>query len=150
MSFRSLARVCTAALLLLAWLPLMAAGPEVMVFKTVTCGCCGKWVDHLKANGFTTKVQNVPSTSEYRRMYGVPESVGSCHTATVGGYSIEGHVPAADIHRLLKEKPKATGIAVPGMPLGSPGMESDRKDAYSVLLFHSDGRTSVFKKYAGN
>jgi hypothetical protein len=141
---------CIPALILLVALPLAAAGPEVMVFKTVSCGCCAKWVEHLKANGFTPKVQNVPSTAEYQRMYGVPGTMGSCHTATVGGYTVEGHVPAADIHRLLKEKPKATGLAVPGMPMGSPGMESDKKDTYSVLLFHSDGRSTVFKTYQGN
>jgi hypothetical protein len=145
----SLLGACLAALLL-ASSPLPAAGPEILVFKTVTCGCCGKWVDHLKANGFTPKVRDVPSTAEYRRMYGVPDKLASCHTATVGGYSIEGHVPAADIHRLLKEKPKGVGIAVPAMPIGSPGMEmGDRKDPYSVWLFQSDGSTSVFQKHVG-
>jgi hypothetical protein len=145
----SLLRISLAALLL-ASSPLVAAGPEILVFKTETCGCCGKWVDHLKANGFTPKVRNVPSTAEYRRMYGVPEALASCHTATVGGYTIEGHIPAADIHRLLKEKPKAVGIAVPAMPIGSPGMEvGDRKDPYSVYLFQSDGRTTVFQKHGG-
>jgi hypothetical protein len=129
---------------------LSGAGPKVDVVKTPTCGCCSKWVDHLKANGFTVTVRDVPSTAEYRRLNGVPDSLGSCHTATVSGYVIEGHVPAADIHRLLKEKPKATGLAVPGMPMGSPGMEGPRKDAYSTLLFHSNGRTSVFQRHPGD
>jgi hypothetical protein len=129
---------------------LFAAGPKVDVVKTPTCGCCGKWVEHLRANGFTVTVKDVQSTTEYRRLNGVPDALASCHTATVGGYVVEGHVPAADIHRLLKEKPKATGIAVPGMPMGSPGMEGPRRDTYSTLLFHSDGRTSVFQKHPGD
>ena len=138
------------AIPLLLCVQLQAAGPPVNVFKTPTCGCCGKWVDHLKANGFEPKVTDVQSTAEYRKQYGVPEQLLSCHTATVGGYTIEGHVPAADIHRLLKQRPKATGLAVPGMPMGSPGMEGARRDAYSVLLFKSDGSTSVFQKYPGD
>ena len=135
---------------LLAGLLLQAAPPEVDVYKTRTCGCCAKWVDHLKANGFAPRVMDVPSTAEYRKQYGVPEKLQSCHTAVVGGYAIEGHVPAADIHRLLKQKPKAKGLAVPGMPAGSPGMETGRRDAYSVLLFNTDGSTSVFQKYPGD
>ena len=135
---------------LLFSLPLQAADPRIEVFKTSTCGCCGKWVEHLKANGFAPVVKDVPSTAEYRRQYGVPEGLQSCHTAVVEGYSVEGHVPAADIHRLLKQKPKAKGLAVPGMPLGSPGMEAPRRQAYSVYLFDSDGKTSVFTKYPGD
>jgi len=126
---------------------LQAAAPAVSVYKTRTCGCCAKWVDHLKANGFAPTVTDVPSTAEYRKQYGVPEQLQSCHTAVVGGYTIEGHVPAADIHRLLKQKPKAKGLAVPGMPMGSPGMEGARVDPYSVLLFSTDGRTTVFQKH---
>ncbi len=139
-----------AALALLAVPPATAAGPQVIVYKTATCGCCGKWVEHLKVNRFEPVVKDVPSTAEYRRQYGVPEKLLSCHTATVGGYTIEGHVPAADIHRLLKTRPKAKGLAVPGMPLGSPGMEAGRREAYSVLLFHADGRTSVYRQYPGD
>ena len=136
--------------LLLAYFPLYAAGPLVSVVKTPTCGCCSKWVDHLKANGFTTTVKDVRSTAEFRREAGVPDNLQSCHTAIVEGYAIEGHVPAADIRRLLKTRPKAKGLAVPGMPLGSPGMEANRRDAYSVLLFQTDGRVSVFTKYPGD
>jgi hypothetical protein len=136
---------------LLLSLHLTAAEPvEMNVYKTRTCGCCSKWVDHLKANGFAPVVQDVPSTAEYRKLHGVPDQLLSCHTATVAGYTIEGHVPAADIQRLLKTKPKAKGLAVPGMPLGSPGMEAARRDAYSVLLFTPDGKTSVFQKYPGD
>lgn len=126
---------------------LQAAAPAVTVYKTRTCGCCGKWVEHLKANGFDVTVNEVPSTAEYRERYGVPTKLQSCHTAIVGGYAVEGHVPAADIQRLLKEKPKAKGIAVPGMPIGSPGMEQgDRKDTYSVILFTEDGDMKEFQK----
>lgn len=138
------------ALPLLGSLSLQAATPQVQVYKTKTCGCCSKWVDHLKANGFSATVTDVPSTADYRKKYGVPDQLLSCHTAVVDGYTVEGHVPAADIHRMLKQKPKAKGLAVPGMPLGSPGMEADRRQPYSVLLFQSNGGTSVFQKYPGN
>lgn len=135
---------------LLASLTLAAPALKVDVFKTRTCGCCAKWVEHLKANGFTVTVQDVPSTAAYRLKYGVPDQLQSCHTAVVGGYAIEGHVPARDIQRLLKMAPKAKGLAVPGMPAGSPGMEGPRSDAYSVVLFTSDGGASVFQKYPEN
>jgi hypothetical protein len=119
------------------------------VFKTRTCGCCAKWVEHLRANGFTANVTDVPSTAEYRRKFGVPEKLQSCHTALVSGYAIEGHVPAADIHRLLKQRSKLKGLAVPAMPIGSPGMEQgDRRDPYSVLSFDSTGKVSEFQKYS--
>ena len=138
------------ALPTLVSLALYAADPEITVYKTATCGCCSKWVDHLKANGFQVIVNEVPSTTEYRRKYGVPDSLASCHTAVVEGYAIEGHVPAAEIHRLLKERPNAKGLAVPGMPMGSPGMEASRKDRFSVLLFDAQGRTTVYQEYPGN
>ena len=129
---------------------LRAAGPEVTVYKTRTCGCCAKWVDHLKANGFEPVVKEVATTADARKQFGVPDALISCHTAVVNGYTVEGHVPAADIHKLLKQKPKAVGLAVPGMPLGSPGMEQgDRKQAYSVLLFGKDGKTTAFTRYPG-
>ncbi len=129
---------------------LTAAPAEITVFKTKTCGCCGKWIEHLRANGFKLTVNEVPSTAEYRQRYGVPEKLKSCHTAVVNGYTIEGHVPAADIHRLLKEKTKAKGLAVPGMPAGSPGMEGARSDAYTVVLFDEAGELSSFQKYPGD
>lgn len=137
-------------MLILGGLQLQAAGPAIVVYKTRTCGCCGKWVDHLKAKGFKPEVREVPSTAEARKQNNVPDNLASCHTAVVNGYAIEGHVPAEDIHRLLKQKPKAKGLAVPGMPNGSPGMETGRRDAYSVLLFKADGTTSVFQKYPGD
>jgi hypothetical protein len=130
-------------------LRLVAAAPKIQVFKTPTCGCCANWVQHLKGNGFDVAVKEVPETGEYRRQFGVPEKLMSCHTGVVEGYALEGHVPAAEIHRLLKEHPKAKGLAVPGMPMGSPGMEGPVSQAYSVLLFDADGRTSVYKSYPG-
>jgi hypothetical protein len=121
--------------------------PLISVFKTPTCSCCGNWVEHLKANGFAVKVQEVDSTAAYPKRYRVPQGMESCHTAIVSGYAIEGHVPATDIKRLLKERPKLLGLAVPGMPLGSPGMEGARNDAYSVLGFDGRGHTSVYSRY---
>ena len=124
--------------------------PEVEVWKDPNCGCCKDWVTHLQADGFTVKV-NDTGNAKARDKLGLPEALGSCHTALVGGYAIEGHVPAVDIRRLLKEKPKAAGLAVPGMPVGSPGMDSPiyggRKDAYQVVLVLLDGKTRVFSSY---
>ena len=125
----------------------MAAAPVIDVYTSEYCGCCAAWVDHLKANGFAPKVTNVANPSDYRERGGIPNELGSCHTAIVQGYAIEGHVPASDIKRLLAEKPKAKGLAVPAMPLGSPGMEGPRKDPYDVLLVQADGKTKVFKHY---
>ncbi len=125
----------------------LAQQAVVEVYKSPTCGCCTDWVKHLQQNGFTVKVHEVTDTSAYRAKFGVPEQFGSCHTAMVGGYAIEGHVPAREIKRLLEEKPKAKGLAVPGMPLGSPGMEGPRSDPYKVLLFQADGKSAVYQKY---
>jgi hypothetical protein len=124
-----------------------SSGPLVTVYKDATCGCCGKWVEHLKANGFTVKVQEVSDTSPYERQYRVPRSMVSCHTAVVNGYTIEGHVPAADIKRLLSERPKVVGLAVPGMPAGTPGMEAAHSDAYSVFAFDESSHSSVYARY---
>ena len=135
------------SLILLATFSVQAATPEVKVFKTSTCGCCGKWVEHLRANGFTVTVTDVPSTAEYRVKYGVPEKLASCHTGVVNGYALEGHVPAREIKKLLESNSKAKGLAVPGMPAGSPGMEMGRADAYEVLLFDAEGKTTVYGKY---
>jgi hypothetical protein len=126
-----------------------SSGPLISVFKTPTCSCCGKWVEHLKASGFTVKVREVNSTAAYQKQYRVPRGMESCHTAVANGYAIEGHVPAADIKRLLKQRPKLAGLAVPGMPLGSPGMEGARNDAYSVFGFDERGRTTVYAQYSG-
>lgn len=133
------------------WLPRGAAAvAPVVVYKTATCGCCGAWVSHLQAAGFVTQVHDVEDLAAVKTRLGVPQALGSCHTATVGGYVIEGHVPAADIARLLKQRPAGTGLAVPGMPVGSPGMEhGDRLDPYEVLLWGEDGEPQVFAEYGG-
>lgn len=140
--------VAIASLILLAMSsPSQQTGPLVTVFKLRTCSCCAKWVEHLKANGFTVKVQEVKDTAPYERQYRVPTTMTSCHTAVVDGYTIEGHAPAAEIKRLLSERPKAVGLAVPGMPVGSPGMETGRSEAYSVFLFDEGGRASIYARY---
>ena len=132
----------------LNFIPAAAADkPVITVYKGRYCGCCSAWIEHLKKSGFETRVQEVSDTTPYREKYGVPEALGSCHTAVVGGYAIEGHVPAADIMRLLRERPKATGIAVPAMPMGSPGMPGPRKDSYETLLFDVGGKYVVFERH---
>jgi hypothetical protein len=124
-----------------------APGPQaITVYKTATCGCCGKWVDHLKAAGFNPTVHVVENTSQTPAGKRVPESLRSCHNASLEGYVVEGHVPADVIRKLLKEKPRVEGIAVPGMPAGSPGMESPNPQAYDVVAFDAAGKTSVFAK----
>jgi len=119
---------------------------EITVYKTPTCGCCSAWVDHLKANGFAVNAKDVPDLTALKKHYGVTQELASCHTAFVGGYVVEGHVPADLIAKLLKDKPKVKGIAVPGMPAGSPGMEGPRKDPYDVVTFDSTGKTKVYAK----
>ncbi|MCE3270225.1 MAG: metal-binding protein [Ramlibacter sp.] len=122
--------------------------PQVEVYKNPDCGCCGAWVDHLKAAGFPVKVHETPDTSAVRKRHGIPDAFGSCHTGVVAGYALEGHVPAADVKRLLATRPVAAGLSVPGMPVGSPGMEvGSRKDPYQVLLIDKAGRSSVFASY---
>ncbi len=128
-----------------------ATSPKVEVHKSPSCGCCGAWVEHMREHGFETATHNVDNLDGIKKRVGVPYGLGSCHTAEVGGYFIEGHVPAAEVKRLLTEKPKAKGLTVPRMPIGSPGMESgDRVDPYEVLLVHEDGTTSVYAKYPKN
>jgi hypothetical protein len=124
--------------------------PVITVYKTPTCGCCHEWVAHLEHNGFRVDARDVPSTTPYRAKFGVPADLGSCHTGVIDGYALEGHVPASDISRLLAERPKARGLAVPGMPVGSPGMEVEgtRRDAFDVVLFADDGSRKVFQRYA--
>ena len=127
-----------------------APGPLVEVWKSPTCGCCKDWMDHMEANGFRTRVHDVGNAA-MRAQLGIALELGGCHTARVDGYAIEGHVPAADIRRLLKERPKAIGLAVPGMPIGSPGMDgpeyAGRKEAYDVLLVAHGGATSVYQSH---
>ncbi len=125
-----------------------AATYTIDVYKSPLCGCCEGWVAHLRDNGFTVNLHDVEDTGVHRARLGMPERFGSCHTGSIGGYAIEGHVPAADIRRLLAARPKAVGLAVPGMPVGSPGMEQGpRVDPYQVLLVRADGGASVFARY---
>lgn len=122
--------------------------PQLEVFKSPHCGCCGAWVDHMKAAGFPVKVNLVEDTTVARKRMGLPDEFGSCHTALVAGYAIEGHVPADEVKRLLAQRPDAIGLAVPGMPPGSPGMEmGSRKDPYKVYLIDKGGRGTVFASY---
>ena len=126
---------------------LAAALPPVTVYKSATCGCCSQWIEHMKAAGFTVKALDVDDIEVPKKTYGVPSSAASCHTAVVGGYVVEGHVPADAVQRMLREKPAIAGIAVPGMPLGSPGMEmGGRKDPYNVVAFDKAGKTTVYEK----
>jgi hypothetical protein len=122
--------------------------PEVEVYKSPYCGCCTEWAKHMADNGFRVKAINVDDVSGTRARLGMPERYASCHTAKIGNYLIEGHVPAGDVKRLLREKPDAIGLAAPGMPGGSPGMESAKKEAYDVLLVGNGGRTTkVFARH---
>lgn len=123
------------------------AAESVDVYKSLYCGCCGKWVDHIKAAGFKVRTHEVNDVPAARQHLGMPERLGSCHTAKVASYVVEGHVPATDIQRLLKERPKALGLAVPSMPPGSPGMESPRPMPYQTLLVQPDGKTSVYARH---
>jgi hypothetical protein len=122
------------------------AAHAITVYRTATCGCCQKWVDHLKQHGFEPTVHIVENTAATAPGQTVPASLRSCHNATLEGYTVEGHVPADVIQKLLKERPKVKGIAVPGMPAGSPGMESPTPVAYDVVAFEADGKTSVFTR----
>ncbi len=117
---------------------------EMLVYKSPTCGCCDLWIDHVKAAGFRAVGRNVRDVTALKRELGLPLNLASCHTGLVGGYLVEGHVPADLIQRLLEERPAALGLAVPGMPMGSPGMEGPRKERYDVLLVGRDGSTRVY------
>jgi len=123
--------------------------PGITVYKTESCGCCKLWVRHLTESGFAVQVTNVANLNAVKQRVGVPYGLGSCHTAEVDGYFVEGHVPARDIKRLLRDRPRAKGLAVPGMPIGSPGMEvpSGQVRPYDVLLIAPDGSTSVFSRH---
>jgi hypothetical protein len=136
------------AVLMAACGPGEEAPPLVTVYKSPTCGCCAAWVDHLEASGFRVETVDVDDLDAIKVQYGIPDSLASCHTAVVGGYVVEGHVPAGDVHRLLRERPEAGGLAVPGMPIGSPGMETPGRpsEPYAVLLV-DDGGTSVFARH---
>jgi len=144
-----LRKLAFAALLVLGAAALAQAA-DVDVYRAEGCDCCGKWAEHLRKNGFNVRVHNLsPSRlSRIKTDAGVREEYSSCHTAKVEGYVVEGHVPAADIKRLLKDRPKAIGLSVPAMPIGSPGMEvGDAKEPYEVLLLSDDGSSEVYAKH---
>jgi hypothetical protein len=125
-----------------------SAPPRITVFKDPDCGCCKSWIDHLRKHGFDVAVRDTSDVSAAKRTGRVPAQLHSCHTAFVNGYVVEGHVPAADIQRLLRDKPRVAGIAVAGMPAGSPGMEvPGRADKYDVVAFNRDGTTRVFASH---
>jgi len=134
---------------LLGWATHAMAGelPAMTVWKSPWCGCCGNWIEHMRASGFEVRVEELEDLSLVKRTAAVPDHLQSCHTARVGGYTVEGHVPASDVVRLLEERPDAIGLAVPGMPSGSPGMENGDHDPYDVLILKRDGKTEVFSSY---
>lgn len=151
-SRRALVAAASAAALL-PWAGWAApARTPVEVWKDPACGCCKEWVAHMMANGFDVKTHETGNNA-VRAQLGIDRKYGSCHTAVVMGYALEGHVPSADVRRLLKERPQARGLAVPGMPVGTPGMDGSvyegRRDAYEVLLLARDGTATVFSKYEG-
>lgn len=122
------------------------AGPVVTVYKSPTCGCCTQWVEHLRAAGFRVVAHDTDDLATVMANFGVPSTLGSCHTAAVGGYVIEGHVPANLIKKMLAEHPAILGLAVPGMPIGAPGMEGSPSARYSVIAFDRQGKTSVYAR----
>lgn len=139
--------VILGAILFLAKSQNMANAVAITIYKSPSCNCCNKWVDHLHDAGFSVTTKNTSDMDYIKLISGVKPVLQSCHTALVGGYVVEGHVPAADIKRLLQERPPVSGLTVPGMPLGSPGMEGPYKDSYDVLTFDQNGRTQVYASY---
>ena len=130
-----------------AFISTAANAAQLTVLKSPYCGCCAKWIEHVQQHGFTVKVVETEDMNAVKQRLGVPNRLASCHTTMAGGYFIEGHVPAADIKRLLAQKPKATGIAVPGMPGGSPGMETAAKEPYTTILVRPDGTMAIFARH---
>lgn len=146
---QALALIGASVAALIAKAPLaQTALPGVTVSKDPNCGCCNGWVEHLRQAGFTVTANDTQDLTAIKNSAGVPKTLASCHTARVDNYVIEGHVPADAIKRLLRERPAATGLAVPGMPIGSPGMEGGTPERYEVVLFGKDGQ-SVFARYQG-
>ena len=124
-----------------------ATDKEMTVYRSPTCGCCGKWIEHVKNNHFAVKDIVSSDLDAIKEKYGIPDKLGSCHTAIVDGYVIEGHVPAADIQKLLATKPNVVGLSAPGMPMGSPGMEMGGSQDYDVVSFDKDGKVQVFSAH---
>jgi hypothetical protein len=130
------------------WLAAQTPKPQMTVYKSPTCGCCSKWIEHMQANGFAVKAIDVDDIDKVKRDRGVPPSAASCHTGLVNGYVVEGHVPADAVLKMLKDKPAIAGLAVPGMPIGTPGMEmpNGQKDPYIIVSFDKTGKTAVYSK----
>lgn len=122
-------------------------GLQVVMYQNPACGCCGSWAEHMRQAGFEVEVHKTPELNDIKRREGITAEFAACHTAYVDGYIVEGHVPAADVERMLRERPEIKGIATPGMPMGSPGMEGDRVDDYDVVAFDDQGNTSVFASH---
>ena len=131
--------------------PTFASPVEMTVYRSPSCGCCGKWIEHIKKHGFTVNEIQSEEMDSLKLKFGVPKTLQSCHTAVVNGYVVEGHVPAGDVKKLLSTKPKTTGIAAPGMPANSPGMEmGDQKPNFSVLVFDKQGNVNTFHEYSNH
>jgi len=141
---RTISTALLAAVLALAAPAAWADNAKAVVYKSPTCGCCTKWIDHLEENGIEVESRDVLNVAPIKRANGVPPGMTACHTALAGGYFIEGHVPAEDVKRLLEERPEIAGLTVPGMPIGSPGMEGPRPERYRVLAVGHDGKISTF------
>ncbi|ODV26553.1 MAG: metal-binding protein [Rhodanobacter sp. SCN 68-63] len=141
---RGLFRVITGLVLAALMVPALAMASSAEVYRDPSCGCCGAWIHYLQANGYTVVTHEDQPMAAVKARLGVPADAASCHTALIGGYVIEGHVPVQDIQRLLTEHPDARGLAAPGMPMGSPGMEMGTPVRYDVLLIARDGSTRVF------
>ena len=139
--------VLSISLVAIAETPEISNSPTIEVYKTPTCGCCKKWIDHLKDAGFEVESTDLRNLSAVKQAHGISHEMSACHTAVVDGYVIEGHVPAEDVQRLLRERPEVKGLVVPGMPLGSPGMEHPEPEPYSVYAIGPEGQMSVFSKH---
>ncbi len=124
-----------------------AAAGGIVVYKSPSCGCCGNWAKHLRRNGFDVSVKNIDNISPVKERAGIPDDLESCHTAFISGYVVEGHVPAEDIRKILAERPKIRGLAVPGMPASAPGMDSPDREPYTVYSFGEDGKAEVYASY---
>ena len=144
---RWLSRMGISLLFAALFAPVAMAANAFDVYSDPSCGCCGAWVDYMRAQGYTVTVHQDQPMAAVKARLGVPPGAMSCHTALIDGYVIEGHVPVEDIRRLLAERPNARGLAAPGMPMGSPGMEGGMKDKYDVIAFSTDGKKRVFAKH---
>jgi hypothetical protein len=145
---RNFSIACGLVLVVILLVSCRSADPgTITVYKSPTCGCCGKWIEHLEAGGFAVEVIEVKNVGQIKKKNGVPAELASCHTALVDGYVIEGHVPAEDVKRLLEERPEIAGLAVPAMPIGSPGMEGPNPEPYEVIAFTEEGSAYTYASH---